>query len=227
MFPFTLPFLQDLKTFQLHPKVTYLVGENGSGKSTLLEALAVAAGFNAEGGTKNFNFSTKATHSSLDEYLTLVRGGRRERDGFFLRAESFYNVATEIERLDRIVPGLLGSYGGVSPHVRSHGEGFLALVNNRFSRDSLLLLDEPESALSPARQLTLLQVIHRLVTQEGCQVVMATHSPILMSYPESLMLSIEDGLNPIDWRDTDHFRLTRDFLNNPEVFLKRLFRAVD
>jgi predicted ATPase len=213
-----------LEAIRLHPSVTYLVGENGSGKSTLVEALAVAAGFNAEGGTKNFNFATSRTDSDLHQRLTLVRGARRERDGFFLRAESFCNVATEVDALEAVDPGtgMLEAYGGKSLHHQSHGESFLSLVQNRFNKDSLFFLDEPESALSPSRQLVLLAEIHRLV-RSGCQFVIATHSPILMSYPDSSMYWLSpEGVEERDWTETEHFQVMKAFMLRPEIVLRNL-----
>lgn len=204
--------------------VTFLVGENGSGKSTLLEAVAVACGFNAEGGTRNFSFSTRATHSVLGEYLTAVRR-RYPRDGFFLRAESFYNVASNIDEMDEgssFGPRLIDSYGGVSLHQQSHGESFLALVQNRFGGEGLYLLDEPEAALSPARLLTLLGEIHRLVGEDS-QFIIATHSPILMAYPGARIYVLsEDGVEAADYRDTEHYQLTKRFLEDPERMLNYL-----
>jgi predicted ATPase len=148
-YPFNLPVLKDFEKLELHPKVTYLVGENGSGKSTILEAIAVAAGFNPEGGTVNFNFSTRGSHSTLHKALRLVRAPRRPRTGYFLRAESFFNVASEIEALDREpapAPPLIDSYGGESLHEKSHGESFMALLKHRFGDEGLYILDEPEAA---------------------------------------------------------------------------------
>ena len=196
--------------------VTFLVGENGSGKSTLLEAVAVAAGFNAEGGTRNFHFSTQATHSDLGSYITLAR---REypSDGFFLRAESFYNVASNIDDMDEgpsFGGRVIDSYGGVSLHKQSHGESFLSLVQNRFGGHGLYLLDEPEAALSPARLLTLLGQIHALVDEDS-QFIIATHSPILMAYPEARIYQLsEDGITPTAYRETEHYCLTRRFLED-------------
>lgn len=222
-YPFSIPAVRALKDpLELHPKVTFFVGENGSGKSTVLEALAVAAGFNAEGGTKNFNFQTRASHSPLHEHL-LVAWGRRPKDGFFFRGESFYTVATYIEGL-----GALGSYGGRSLHERSHGEAFLALVNNRFGGQGLFLMDEPESALSPARLLSLLAAIHGL-TRRGSQLVIATHSPVLLAYPEATIYAFDgpDGIRETSWDETEHVRLTREFLNAPGRYLKHLLQAVE
>ena len=206
--------------------VTFLVGENGTGKSTLLEAIAVACGFNAEGGTRNFDFSTRATHSPLHEHLTVGRTAY-PRDGFFLRAESFYNVATNIDEMDEM-PGMGGrvidSYGGVSLHEQSHGESFLALVKHRFSGRGLYLLDEPEAALSPSRLMTLLVLIHNLVGEES-QFVIATHSPILMAYPGACIYQLsQDGIQRTAYRDTEHYQLTRRFLEAPERMIELLFR---
>ncbi len=223
-YPFCLNAVRHLKTLPLHPKVTFLVGENGSGKSTLLEAIAVAAGFNAEGGSRNFAFSTRASHSELYRFLRLVRGTKRPRDGFFLRAESFFNVATEIERLDEGEGGgpIIASYGGTSLHAQSHGESFFALVNNRFRGDGLYLLDEPEAALSPSRQLALLTRLHQLVRRSS-QFIIATHSPILMAYPDASIFQLtEKGPSPIRYEETEHFQVTRDFLAQRERMLRTL-----
>lgn len=273
-YPFCLPVVRNLTTLDFHPAVTYIVGENGTGKSTLLEAIAVAAGFNPEGGSKSFRFSTEDTHSALHEYIRLGRGSRRERDGFFLRAESFYNVATEIVKLDAgkappptlrekdlevglrvavtelqrlaedfvkidedLIAALKGvlnppdlslgggslsaAYGGPL-HEKSHGESFLALMQHRFRANGLYILDEPESALSPARQLSILLRIHELV-QNGCQFLIATHSPLLMAYPNSKMLMLtENSIQETDWKETEHYTLTKSFLDRPDVFLHHL-----
>jgi predicted ATPase len=187
VYPFNIPALRNLETLELHPKVTYFVGENGSGKSTLLEAIAVAAGFNAEGGTTNFNFATRGSESPLHRALRLVRSHRRPRTGYFLRAESFFNVATEIEALDRepaLAPPVIDSYGGRSLHEQSHGESFLALLKHRFGAGGLYILDEPEAALSPNRQMTFLARVHQMVN-EGSQCLIATHSPITLAYPDA------------------------------------------
>ena len=206
---------------RLEKPVTFLVGENGTGKSTLLEAIAAAWGFNPEGGTRNFRFSTARTHAELYRSLVLQRGPRRPRDGFFLRAESFYNVATEIDRLDEIAP-LKGAYGGRSLHEQSHGESFLARVLNRFSGSGLYLLDEPEAALSPARQLTLLAEIHQLVSNDS-QFIIATHSPILMAYPGAHIWQLSaEGIESVSYEETEHYQLTRRFLENPRRYLEYL-----
>lgn len=207
--------------------VTFFVGENGTGKSTLLEAIAVACGFNPEGGTRNFSFSTRATHSCLGEYLTPARRGY-PKDGFFLRAESFYNVATNIDEMDEAPsfgPRLIDSYGGVSLHKQSHGESFLALVQNRFGGEGLYLLDEPEAALSPSRLLTLLGEMDRLV-KAGSQFIVATHSPILMAFPGARLYQLgEEGIRPTAYRETEHYQLTKRFLDDPERMLHALLNG--
>ena len=207
--------------------VTFLVGENGIGKSTLLEAVAVACGFNPEGGTRNFSFSTRATHSVLGDYLTPARK-RYPRDGFFLRAESFYNVATNIDEMDELVgggPRLIDSYGGVSLHQQSHGESFLALVQNRFGGEGLYLLDEPEAALSPSRLLTLLAEMDRLVKADS-QFIVSTHSPILMAFPNARIYELnENGVRAVAYKETEHYQLTRRFLENPERMLRYLLEG--
>jgi len=224
-YPFSLPVVKNLDSVKLHPKVTFFVGENGSGKSTLLEAIAVAAGFNAEGGTKNFGFSTRTSHSVLNQYIRLSRGIKKPKDGFFLRAESFFNVATEIEKLDAEdapAPKVIDSYGGQSLHEQSHGESFMALLLNRFSAKSLFILDEPEAALSPSRQLTMLARMNELIN-ENCQFLIATHSPIIMAYPDATIYTLEDsGLKQTAYEDTDHFRITKQFLINHHGMLRNL-----
>lgn len=223
-YPFSLSAVRSLDVLHLHPAVTFLIGENGSGKSTLLEAIAVAWGFNAEGGSRNFRFGTRASHSSLSDHLRLTKGIRRPADGFFLRAESFFNVATEIERLDDEPggPPILPAYGGRSLHEQSHGESFLALLTERFRGNGLYLLDEPEAALSPQRQLTALARIHELAEAKS-QFVIATHSPILMAYPNATIYRFSaGGIEQVNYFDTEHYLVTRDFLANPERMLKIL-----
>jgi predicted ATPase len=223
-YPFALPAVRGLSDFEFHPKVTFFVGENGSGKSTLIEALAVAWGFNPEGGTKNFNFATHKSHSPLHEALRLTRSPRRAKDGFFLRAESYFNVATHIEKLDEGPggPPIIESYGGKSLHKQSHGESFFALLENRFRGNGLYILDEPEAALSPSRQLSMLVRMHDLIA-ENAQFIIATHSPILMAYPEAWIYQIgAKGLDRVAYEDTEHFEVTRNFLNHREAMLKQL-----
>ena len=225
-YPFSIPAVRQLGILELHPKVTFLVGENGSGKSTLLEAVAIAAGFNPEGGTKNFRFATRASLSSLHEVLTLVRGVRRPRTGYFLRAESFFNAATYIEGLDSEGGGgasVIGSYGGRSLHEQSHGESFWALFMHRFGPQGLYILDEPEAALSPMRQLAFLRRMHELTCDQASQFIVATHSPFLMAYPEATIhLLSERGIRPVAYEETEHFQLARGFFGNRDKLLKEL-----
>ncbi|HEX2080780.1 MAG TPA: AAA family ATPase [Longimicrobium sp.] len=218
-YPFTLPAVRALRSeVELRSPVTFLVGENGSGKSTLLEAVASSWGFNPEGGSRNFMFATRPSESGLHEYLQLVRGYRRPADGFFLRAESFYNVATEVDRLE-----MASAYGGLSLHEQSHGESFLAVFMDRFYGGGFYILDEPEAALSPSRQLSVLTRMHDLVRQQS-QFLIATHSPILMGYPGAdILLLDEDGIHRVEYEDTEHYFITREFLLNRERMLKELF----
>ncbi|KND62466.1 ABC transporter, ATP-binding protein [Candidatus Burkholderia verschuerenii] len=225
VYPFSLPAVRSLDVLEPHPKVTFLIGENGSGKSTLLEAIAVSMGFNAEGGSKNFRFGTRESHSQLHQYLRIAKGYKKPRDGYFLRAESFFNVATEIENLDRegAGPPVINAYGGISLHEQSHGESFLKLLMERFRGQGLYLLDEPEAALSPQRQLAALARIHQLV-QKDSQFIIATHSPILMAYPDAWIFECtEQGIARVAYEDTEHFKVTRAFLANPERMLRTLF----
>lgn len=224
-YPFSLPAVRGLDSLELHPAVTFFVGENGSGKSTLLEAIAVASGFNAEGGSRNFRFETRRSHSPLYQFLRLARGFPKPQDSYFLRAESFFNVATEIERLDAEpseAPPISEAYGDRSLHEQSHGESFLALLLNRFHGHGLYLLDEPEAALSPSRQLSVLTRIHDLVKLNS-QFLIATHSPILMAYPNAYIYSFStSGIQRISFQETEHYQIIRDFLANPERMLSIL-----
>ena len=218
-------YLANVNELAFSKNVTFLLGENGTGKSTLIEAIAVASGFNAEGGSRNFNFSSSVTHSELYRHLTLSRSSH-PKDGFFLRAESFYNTASYIDELDKIpVPGLplIDKYGGKSLHKQSHGESFMALVKNRLRGNGLYLFDEPEAALSPSRLMSLLVCIHDLV-KNNSQFIIATHSPILMAYPNAEIFQLsEDGILAVDYRETEHYQLTRRFLENPERIFQYLF----
>ncbi|HUQ57507.1 AAA family ATPase [Lentzea sp.] len=219
-YPFTLPAVRHLlqHPLDLTRPVTFLTGDNGAGKSTLIEAIAVAAGFNAEGGTQSFHFATKATESSLGDYLTLSWGTKKPRTGFFLRAESFYNVITEI---DRIGAGIHASYGGKSLHERSHGESFIDLMTHRFGGRGLYVLDEPEAALSVKGCLTVLRRMHELV-QEGSQFIIATHSPILLAAPDATILEITDTIDEVSYDTAEPVALTRNFLGGPDRFLRHL-----
>ena len=214
-------------TIEFTSPVTFFVGENGTGKSTLVEAIAVAMGFNPEGGTRNFSFNTNATHSCLYEHIILSRSAY-PKDGFFLRAESMYNAATYIEELDRLpaaAPSISASYGGQSLHHQSHGESFLAIVQKRFGRNGLYILDEPEAALSPSRQLTLLYEMKRLV-DEGAQFIISTHSPVILAYPDALIYEItEDGMDVVPYNECEHVELYKRFMESPERMVKYLFET--
>lgn len=223
-----LPVVNWLKSnsIKFNKPVTFIIGENGIGKSTLIEGLAVALGFNPEGGSKNFNFSTENSHSDLHEYLSVRRGLKQPRDGFFLRAESFYNVASNIDQMDRMPaadPPIIDSYGGVSLHAQSHGESFIALTENRFGGRGLFILDEPGAALSPMRIMRLMCNIEHLVKQDS-QFIISTHSPILITFPDADVYEItHDGVNLVSYAQTEHFKITKQFLNNPERMHKYLF----
>lgn len=224
VFPYTIPVVRHLTTLAFHPKVTFFVGENGSGKSTILEAIAVAMGLNAEGGSASFRFATRESHSTLDECLRLSRTLVSPADSYFLRAESFFNVATEIENLDKepFGPKLIGAYGGESLHEQSHGESFFALFKNRFRDNGLYFMDEPEAALSPQRQLAFLSILHDYI-RRGCQFVIATHSPIILAYPEATIHHFSHkGIRTVPYTETEHYLITRDFLVQPQRYLKTL-----
>jgi predicted ATPase len=225
-YPFSIPAIHGLDELELDSDVTFLIGENGSGKSTLIEAIAIAARFNAEGGSQNFNFATRRSESELHTVLRLVRGVRRPKTGYFLRAESYFNVATEVDRIAREVPtgtAVLEAHGGRSLHEQSHGESFLALVENRFYANGLYILDEPEAALSPQRQLSFLVSLDHLARRQNCQFIIATHSPIILAYPQAIIYALgPDGPTKVAYEDTEHYALTRDFLLNRDRYLRRL-----
>jgi len=196
--------------------VTFFVGENGSGKSTLLEAIAVAAGFNPEGGSRDFAFSTKRTHSDLCDYITPIRT-LPPKDGFFLRAESFYNTASYLDE-----NSTMRRYGGISFHEQSHGESFLSLVTNRFEGNGLYIMDEPEAALSPQRLLTLIVLMDELVNSRS-QFIIATHSPIIMAFPGADIIQFsEKGMERVTYRETESYRITKQFMDDPERMIKYL-----
>ncbi len=215
--------LSKLGEFEFASPITYFVGENGAGKSTLLEAIAVKYGFNAEGGSLNYSFSTKETHSELHSAIKLVRGIERPRTGFFLRAESFYNAATYVEEADGGSGKILAAYGGVSLHEQSHGESFFSLVMNRFTHHGLYILDEPEAALSPSRQLSLLIRIKELA-DNGSQFIISTHSPIVLACPDSDIYELgSNGIVKTAYEDTETYSVMKAFMDSPERMLRNLF----
>ncbi|MBD7907716.1 AAA family ATPase [Sporosarcina gallistercoris] len=217
-YPFTIPVIQSLKELELTNPVTYFVGENGSGKSTLLEGVADVCGFNPAGGGRNNQYEVDAAGSDLSEYLRLS-WMPKVTNGFFLRAESFYQFASHVDQV-----GSYNAYGGISLHQQSHGESFMSLFLNRFNGRALYLLDEPEAALSPQRQLTFLRIIHKLVEEKNCQFIIATHSPILLGYPGASILSFdEEEIHAIDYEQTHHYQVTKYFLDHRQKFLKDLF----
>jgi len=218
-YPFNIPAVRELGNIDFHPNVTFFVGENGSGKSTVLEGIATSLGFGAEGGTKNVQFRTANSISPLHESLRLAKGVPAPKDGYFLRAESFFNVATYMDET-----GYLDSYGGQSLHTQSHGESFMAVLVNKLRGNGIYLLDEPEAALSPNRQLAALCSIHQLV-EDNSQFIIATHSPILLSYPNARIILFDgSGVCEVAFEDTEHFAVTRDFLNNYPKRLAQLLR---
>ena len=219
-----IPALSFEGTLLFGSPVTCLVGENGSGKSTLLEGIALALGLNPEGGGQNYRFATYDSHSPLHKALRLIRGPRRPSHSYFLRAESFYNVATRAEDYRDGDPeeNFYARYGGRSLHCQSHGESFLHLIQGDFRPGGLYLLDEPEAALSPQRQLTLLCELHRL-SRAGAQFILATHSPILTGLPGASLLSLDGGaIHPVAYEDTEGYRVTDMFINRREALLRQL-----
>ena len=217
-YPFAIPAVRELDHLEFHPDVTFLVGENGSGKSTLVEAIAVAMGFGREGGTRNVRFETADTVSPLHGYIKAIKSFARPRDAYFLRAESFYNVATYMDET-----GYVGEYGG-SLHKRSHGEAFMAALTLKLKGRGLYIFDEPEAALSPTRQLAALSAIHQLVEADS-QFIIATHSPILMAYPRArIMLLDGTGISEVAYEDTEHYAVTLDFLKNHPKMLRILMQ---
>jgi predicted ATPase len=212
-YPFNLPVVRTTDSLVFHPRVTFIVGENGSGKSTLIEALAIAWGFNAEGGSKDHQFTTHASHSPLHRFVRPVRAPIRAKDGYFLRAESFFNTATYLDASGTDREGQAGL------HEQSHGESFFDLFENRFEGNGLYIMDEPEAALSPSRQLSFLSRMHQLVNNRS-QFIIATHSPIILGYPDAWIYQASShGLERVAWEDTDHYQITRGFLNRPQTYL--------
>jgi predicted ATPase len=230
-YPFSLPIIKNLKEITFPTQVTFFVGENGTGKSTILEALAHKAGFGAEGGSKNINFTTSEEKTylgsqRLSEQLTLS-WRMKPRNGYFFRAESFFNVANYIDQLVHYggPEKAYAPYGGKSLHEQSHGESFLAFFNHRLGSDGFFIFDEPEAALSPQRQLALLVIIHELCKNAHAQFVIATHSPLLLAYPGATIYSCDgDTLRTISYEETSHYQITKRFLDNPSQYLEHLFK---
>ncbi|MGG0720220.1 AAA family ATPase [Robertmurraya massiliosenegalensis] len=224
-YPFSIPSLKNTDTIEFNNPVTFFVGENGSGKSTLLEAISYQCGFNSAGGGRNNNYDVDSSTSDLGDYIRLSWFPKTNK-GFFLRAESFYHFASYLDELAQEDPTFhYQGYGGKSLHEQSHGESFLSLFTNRFGEGGIYLLDEPEAALSPARQLSFLRVIHELVTKEEAQFLIATHSPILLGYPDAQIYHFnESPIQEISYEETEHYSLTLNFLTRREKFLHELFR---
>ncbi|MNI20342.1 recombination protein F [compost metagenome] len=219
-YPFNIPSIRSLTQLKLRKNVTFFVGENGSGKSTLLEAIAYQCGFNTAGGSRNNLFELASSDAKLGNYIRLSWMPKMNT-GFFLRAESFYNFANHIDDIAKENPSVYQAYGGRSLHEQSHGESFLSLFKNRFGRKGIYLLDEPEAALSPARQLVFLSIIHEL--QNHAQLIIATHSPILLGYPHAEIYNFdEQPLRTIQYEETAHYQITRRFLENRKSYLSEL-----
>ncbi|MEK3720238.1 AAA family ATPase [Paenibacillus sp. FSL H8-0034] len=216
-YPFTIPAIKELDSISFETNVTFFVGENGSGKSTLLEAIAYQCGFNTAGGGRNNAYEVDASASILGDHIRLS-WMPKITNGFFLRAETFYHFASHMDTL----PEGLQYYGGRSLHEQSHGEAFLSLFTHRFGKRAIYLLDEPEAALSPARQLALLRIIKDL--EHDAQFIIATHSPILLGYPNAQILNFDvQPVAEIRYEDTLHYMITRRFLENRKAVLKELF----
>ena len=231
-YPFSLDIIKNLKDIQFSSAVTFFVGENGTGKSTILEAIAHNAGFGAEGGSKNIHFKTseETTYSAaqnLAEQLTLS-WRHKPKNGYFFRAESFFNVANYIDHIARFAGGpekAYAPYGGKSLHEQSHGESFLSFFKNRLGDGGFFIFDEPEAALSPARQLSLLCIIHELCKNNAAQFIIATHSPILLAYPDATIYSCDsETLTTIAYPDTQNYQITKSFLDSHTRYLQHLFK---
>ncbi|MGV3618059.1 MAG: AAA family ATPase [Fimbriimonas sp.] len=222
-YPFDIPAIREMGRLPLHPAVTFFVGENGSGKSTLIEAMAARLGLDERGGERKNRFAMRSPEGALYDALRIEdHRYRRPADRYFMRAETVFHLANDLDELLPDDPSAYDAYGGRSLHSRSHGEVFLSIVQNRMRSESLFLLDEPEAALSPTRQFTLLKEIDWLV-RSGSQFVIATHSPILLAYPDAIIYELgEFGVRETTWRETDHYTLTRAFLEKPDSFLRHL-----
>lgn len=220
-YPFNLQVVRNNATISFDNRLTFIVGENASGKSTLIEAIAVAYGFNAEGGSTSYRFATQQTHSNLHEHITLVKGIKRPKENYYFRGESFYTTKSYMEEI-----GI--SYGNRALHNYSHGESFLVLMTERFHGNGLYLFDEPEAALSPQSQMRFIVKMSELL-RNNSQLIIATHSPILLAYPQATIYQInsEGTLESVAYEDTDYYALYRHFLNNHQRFVAQLIREAD
>lgn len=231
-YPFTVPVIKNLKSFTFKNRITFLVGENGTGKSTLLESIAIKAGFGSEGGNKNISFQTglkeKYTDSELLAQHLKLSWRQKPRYGYFFRAETFFNIANHLEAMSHQYgtspQEVFTPYGGKSLHDQSHGESFLSFFKNQVKQEGFFILDEPEAALSPQRQLSLLVIMHEALKQPNTQLIIATHSPILLGFPNADIYSLDgEKLEPISLHQTSHYLITKSFLENPDSYIKRLF----
>ena len=227
VYPFAIPVIRNLSGITLKSRVCFFVGENGSGKSTLLEAIAENVGFNREGGGRNFSRETSASVQSTSPLSRALRlsWSKKLTKGFFLRAESFFNMATYLDELQTVDGQALAPYGGKSLHERSHGQSFIALLENRFFREGFYLLDEPEAALSPQRQLSFLLLLRNLLKDNpDIQFIIATHSPVILAYPDSQILSFDGTqLSEIAYEESSPYKIVRGFLKDPKLYLKHSF----
>lgn len=223
-YPFTVPVIKSYRSLLIKSPLLFLVGENGSGKSTFLEAIAENYGFGREGGSKHINFDTSSHNQVSDLADALTLSWRRKLlKGFFFRAESFFNVASYLDNLDNEDTRAFAAYGGKSLHKQSHGESFLSLFQNRFSSGGFFLMDEPEAALSVQRQLSFLVVIHKLLKTSETQMIIATHSPLLLAYPDAQILSFDrEVISEIKYEETEAYQISKSFLNNRERFLEKI-----
>ena len=230
-YPFSIPAIQCMEELTFRSRICFFAGENGTGKSTLLEAIAAHYGFGREGGNRNFqNDSTESNHS-VDALVRALRLSfdKRTGAGYFLRAESFFNTVSHMDNLDKepsFAPPISAFYGGRSLHTRSHGETFLTLLELKFQRNGLFLLDEPEAALSPQRQLSFILLIHDVLRKyKDAQFIISSHSPILLGYPEAQILSFDDGyIHEIEYEETAPIQIVRRFVNDRESFLEELLK---
>lgn len=223
VYPFSVPTIRALQELHLHSRICFFTGENGTGKSTLLEAIASHYGFGPEGGNRNFSSDTTESNQSTKSLVNALRLSfdKRTGAGFFLRAESFFNTASAIDNL-----GVQDAYGGHSLHAQSHGESFFSLLTRKFQRNGLFLLDEPEAALSPQRQLSFLVLIHDTLRRyKDAQFIISTHSPILLGYPKAQIISFDEGqLQEITYEQTAPLQIMRRFVNDRDSFVQELFQ---